>query len=179
MFNQNLERYLKSFGKQVMNRSKAGLQKAGKGGALEQSITYRVVKTNEGYDVQFMMNYYGQFVDKGVSGKIIKQQYVNWKGENTNSPGKGFTNKMPPPAPLEKWIKKKGLKGRDKKTGRYISHKSLAFLIGAKIKREGIKSISFFQKPLGLAMRTFNTQMKIAIAKDIEDTMSGINFKID
>ena len=64
------------------------------------------------------------------------------------------------------------MKGRDKKTGRFISHKSLAFIIGRKIKRDGFKSLSFFQKPLGLGMKQFGKDLLGAITTDITDSIS-------
>ena len=182
MFNKNLERYLNSFGKQVMNRSKSGLQKAKGSTALENSIKFQVKKTSYGYAVEFVMDYYGNFLDKGVSGNKIKQTYKSWDNKNENSPGKGFTTKGPPVDILSKWIKKKGIKpkglgrGRSKNTGQFIS--GFAYLISAKIRREGIKSLAFFQKPLGKAMKTFDSQVKTAIAKDIRGTILGTNFKL-
>ena len=65
----NIERYLNSFGKQVVNRSKGNLQKAKGGGTnLESSIDFKVTTNSEGFSVQFFMENYGTFVDKGVSG---------------------------------------------------------------------------------------------------------------
>jgi|TARA_R110000824_G_scaffold23996_6_gene84871 hypothetical protein len=177
MIHTNLEKYLQGLGKQVMNRAKAGLQSAGKQGALEDSIQFQVLKTSEGYEVFWTMNYYGAFIDKGVSGTEIKRSFTNYQGETLSSPGKGFTNKQPPPEPLEKWIQAKGLKGRDEKSGRYISNRSLAFLIGASIKRKGIPSIMFFQKPLGLAMKTFESQLNVAMSKDLEASIQQANIK--
>lgn len=178
MINDYLETYLMSLGKQVMNRAKAGLQKAGKQGDLENSIQWTLKRTADGYEVFWSMNYYGAFIDKGVSGNEIKRSFTNYQGLTLASPGTGYTTKQPPPEPLEKWIKMKGLKGRDKKSGRYISHRSLAFLIGRKIKRDGIPSIMFFQKPLGLAMKGFESQVKVAMSKDLEATIrnKNINF---
>ena len=182
MFNKNLERYLNSFGKQVMNRSKSGLQKAKGSTALENSINFKVLKTNYGYAVVFTMDTYGQFLDKGVSGNKIKRSYKSWSGKTENSPGKGFTTKGPPVDILSKWIKKKGIKpkgfkrGRSKNTGQFIS--GFAYLISRKIKREGIKSLAFFQKPLGVAYKTFDTEIETAISKDINELLKGTNFKI-
>ena len=182
MFNKNLERYYESFGKQVMNRAKSGLQKAKGSTKLENSIKFKVKKTSYGYAIEFLMDYYGNFLDKGVSGNVTKQTYKSWESKIENSPGKGFTTKGPPVDILSKWIKRKGIKpkglgrGRSKNTGQFIS--GFAYLISAKIRREGIKSLSFFQKPLGKAMKTFDSQVKTAIAKDIRDTISGINFKL-
>ena len=81
------------------------------------------------------------------------------------------------------WIKKKGLKGRKsliknrkgedkekkiKGAGQFITDKSFAFAIAKSIKRKGIKSLSFFQEPLGVNYEILKRQF-LGIAKmDIE-----------
>ena len=172
MKTDNIERYLNSFGKQVVNRAKGNLQKAKGGGtALEGTIRFEVITDAEGFSVQFYMSNYGTFVDKGVSGNEEKQSYKDYRGKTSSSPY-SYKTKQPPPDILSKWIKSKGIKGRDKKTGRFISNMSLAFLIGKKIKRDGIKSLSFFQKPLGLGMKQFGKDLLGAITTDITDRIS-------
>tara|TARA_R110002020_G_scaffold7281_1_gene30768 strand:+ start:307 stop:846 length:540 start_codon:yes stop_codon:yes gene_type:complete len=179
MHTANIERYLNSFGKQVVNRAKGNLQKAKGGGtALEQTIRFEVVADAEGFSVQFYMAEYGSYLDKGVSGNKQKQQYKDYLGKIINSPYK-YTNKQPPPNILAKWISKKGMKGRDKKTGRFISHMSLAFIIGRKIKRDGIKSLAFFQKPLGLGMKQFSAELLGNVKEDIIDTLNETITTID
>ena len=42
MKTENIERYLNSVGKKVVNQSKGNLQRAGKGGKLEESITLKL-----------------------------------------------------------------------------------------------------------------------------------------
>ncbi|BCV05523.1 MAG: hypothetical protein CM15mV109_280 [uncultured marine virus] len=44
-----------------------------------------------------------------------------------------FTSSMPPPKAFKDFIKRKGIKGRDKKTGRFITNKSLQFLIARSV----------------------------------------------
>ena len=171
METDNIEKYLNSFGKQVVNRAKGNLQKAKKGGALEQSIKFKVVTSKDGFTVEFYMNNYGQFVDKGVSGNKQSQSYKDYKGKVVKSPFK-YTNKQPPPDILSKWIKRKGIKGRDKKSGRFISNMSLAFIIGRAIKRDGIKSLSFFQKPLGLGIKQFGKELLKNIKEDVLNTLN-------
>tara|TARA_R110000851_G_scaffold5196_2_gene21700 strand:+ start:1314 stop:1847 length:534 start_codon:yes stop_codon:yes gene_type:complete len=174
MDTKNVERYLNSFGKQVVNRSKANLGKAKGGGTkLAQSIRFEVKPDSNGFVVKFYMDNYGTFLDKGVSGNKKKQSYKNYENQTESSPYK-YTTKQPPPDILSKWIKKKGIKGRDKKTGRFISNLSLAFIIGRSIKRDGIKSLSFFQKPLGLGMKQFGKDLLGAITTDITDKLSTI-----
>ena len=123
----SLERYLKSFGKQVVKQAKGNLSKAGKKGALSNSIDFFVIRKGGTLTVRFKMNSYGAFVDKGVSGTDKKRSYKDYKGKTKSSPFK-YKAKQPPSGIIEKWIKRKGLKGRDKK-GRFITHKSLSFLI--------------------------------------------------
>ena len=172
MKTDNIERYLNSFGKQVVNRAKGNLQKAKGGGtALEQSIRFEVVADADGFTLQFYMSDYGTFQDKGVSGNKQQQKYKDYKGKVITSPYK-YTTKQPPPGILAKWISKKGIKGRDKKSGRFITNLSLAFIIGRAIKRDGIKSLSFFQKPLGLGLKQFGKDLLGNVKQDIIDSLN-------
>ena len=176
MKTENIERYLESFGKQVVAQSKTTLNyKKGGDTKLENSIKFEVITTADGFTVQFYMSSYGQFLDKGVSGNKIKRSYKSWSGKTENSPGKGFTTKGPPVDILSKWIKKKGIKpkgfkrGRSKNTGQFIS--GFAYLISRKIKREGIKSLAFFQKPLGLGLKQFGKDLLGSVKEDILNTL--------
>jgi hypothetical protein len=173
MDTDNLERYLNSFGKQVVNRAKGNLQKAkGGGSALEQSISFEVINDKDGgFSVQFYMANYGTFVDKGVSGNNKTRKYKDYKNKKVSSPYR-YKSKQPPPDILAKWISKKNIKGRDEKTGRYISNLSLAFIMGRAIKRDGIQGLSFFQKPLALGLKQFGGEMLKAVSEDIIDTLN-------
>ena len=72
MKTDNIEKYLNSFGKQVVNRAKGNLQKAGKGGNLENSITFKVVTEADGFSVQFYMDSYGKDLLENVKEDIIE-----------------------------------------------------------------------------------------------------------
>ena len=61
MKTENIENYLNSFGKQVVNRAKGNLQKAKGGGTkLESSIRFEVVSDADGFIIQFFMENYGK-----------------------------------------------------------------------------------------------------------------------
>jgi hypothetical protein len=172
----NLERYLNSFGKQVVNRSKGNLQKAGKGGKLEDSISFKVIEDVDGFTVQFFMSYYGQFVDKGVSGTKKKRTFKNYKNKVISSPysyknSKGHS--QPPSSALDKWAVKKGIAPRDRK-GRFMKRKTLTFLIARSIGRYGIQGISFFQKPLMLGLREFGKEMLGNVKEDIINSLTTV-----
>ena len=167
MKTENIENYLNSFGKQVVNRAKGNLQKSKGGGTkLESSIRFEIVSDAKGFTVQFYMESYGTFVDKGVSGNKKKRKFKDYKNQLISSPY-SYTSKQPPPNILAKWISKKGIKGRDKKSGKFISNLSLAFIIGRKIKRDGIQGISFFQKPLALGLKQYGKDLLGALKEDI------------
>ena len=69
MDTKNVERYLNSFGQEVVNGAKRNLSAAGKGGGnLEKSIDFKVKPDSNGFVVEFLMADYGTFVDKGVKG---------------------------------------------------------------------------------------------------------------
>ena len=172
MKTDNIEKYLNSFGKQVVNRAKGNLQKAGKGGNLENSITFKVVTEADGFSVQFYMDSYGTFVDKGVSGTQVKRSFKDYKGKTITSPYK-YTTKQPPSRVLDKWIVKKGIAPRDEK-GRFMSRKSISFLIARSIKRKGIQGISFFQKPLMLGLKQFGKEMLGAVKDDIINGLTTV-----
>jgi hypothetical protein len=164
---ENLQRYLDSFGKQVLKDANGILSSQKENTALSKSIRFKVEKDSQGFTTKFYMLDYGTFVDKGVSGNKIKRGYINTEGFAASTPY-SYKSKQPPANILAKWVAKKGLKGRDKKTGRYISNMSLAFLIARKIKRDGIQGISFFQKPLGIRYGELKTKLLNVLKLDIE-----------
>jgi len=173
MKTDNIERYLNSFGKYVVQQSRANLTKAKKNvnKDLYNSISFEVDSNPDGFSVKFYMDSYGTFVDKGVSGNKKIQDFVTWDNRKVASPY-NYKSKQPPSGIIEKWIRARKLKGRDRKTGRFISNKSLAFLIARNIKLQGIKGISFFQRPLGLGLEKFGKEFLSNVKQDIID---GLN----
>ena len=173
MKTEALERYLNSFGKQVVNRAKGNLQKSKGGGTnLEKSLSFKVITDADGFTVQFFMDSYGTFVDKGVSGTDVRRSFKDYKGSTISSPYK-YTTKQPPSRVLDKWIVKKGIAPRDEK-GRFMSRKSISFLIARSIKRKGIQGISFFQKPLMLGLKQFGKEMLGAVKDDIINGLTTV-----
>ena len=167
----SLERYLNSFGKQVVKEARGILQKEKGETSVGKSIRFVVEEDTQGYSTKFYMEDYGMFLDKGVSGNKVSRKYTSFTGSTQTSPYK-YTTKGPPIDILSKWIKKKGIKGhgvkkgRSKNTGQFIS--GFAYLISKKIKREGIKSLSFFQIPLGIGLRQVKDKMLSELKLDIQ-----------
>ena len=164
----SLENFLKTFGNKVVDEAKKSLKKQKGDTALGQSIRVKVVPTATGFDTMFYMNDYGTYLDEGVSGTKVSHSFTDAKGKTRKS-SYSYTNKQPPSGIIEKWIKKKGIKGRSSKTGRFITNKSLSFLIARSIKLKGLKSLSFFQKPLGVEYIKLKKQILDVLKLDIQN----------
>ena len=171
----SLENYLKIFGQKVVDDAKKSLQKQKGSTALGKSIRVKVVPTATGFDTMFYMNDYGTYLDEGVSGTKVSHSFTDAKGKTRKS-SYSYTTKGPPIDILSKWVKKKGIKGhgmkkgRDKNTGRYIT--GLAIYISKKIRTRGIKSLSFFQKPLGVEYIKLKEQILDVLKLDIENYLT-------
>tara|TARA_R110002073_G_scaffold88018_1_gene209029 strand:+ start:81 stop:620 length:540 start_codon:yes stop_codon:yes gene_type:complete len=174
----NIERYLNSFGKYVVQQSRSNLTKAKKNNTkdLYNSISFKVTTNAQGFSVQFFMDNYGTFVDKGVSGTQTKRTFKDYKGKVIKSPysyknSKGHS--QPPSSALDKWVVRKGIAPRDA-SGKFMSRKSITFLIARSIGRKGIQGISFFQKPLGLGLKQFGKDLLGSVKEDIINSITTI-----
>tara|TARA_R100000664_G_scaffold19879_1_gene29066 strand:- start:8 stop:538 length:531 start_codon:yes stop_codon:yes gene_type:complete len=165
---KNVERYLDSFGKYTIQQARQVLTKKKKNVSkdLYNSLRFVVRHTKDGYEIGFYMLPYGAFVDKGVSGTDNQQIFRNVEGKEVISPFK-YTTKKPPAGILFKWIKNRSLKGRDKKTGRFITDKSFSFALQNSIYKNGMKGISFFSRPLELGLKRFGEDILKSLSKDI------------
>ena len=166
----SLQNYLDIVAKQVVKDAQRILRSAKGDTALGASIRSEVQATAKGYSISFYMQDYGAYLDEGVSGNSNPVSFTNYKGM-TEASRFQYTTKGPPIDILSKWIKKKGIKpegfgrGRSKDTGQYLS--GFAYLISKKIKREGIKSLSFFSKPLGINYKDLQEKLLKEFKKDV------------
>ena len=134
---RHLDEAFRKFGRVVITQSRANLsrQKHNDTKVLYKSLGYSSRASKRSFEFDFRMEYYGMFLDQGVNGKVKK-----W--------GSPYTFKRQPPAEVfEKWAKRKGIKPRDRKTGKFISYKSLSYLIARAKLRDGQKPTHFFSKP--------------------------------
>ena len=167
-----IEAILSSFGSKLIEKARANLNKKGKRakGTLFNEMSYNIEKTMSG--IKFKMDFgqaddYWQFIDQGVQGS------GGFKGRGRarglGSPFK-FGRKQPPLRAILPWISIKGIKGRDKK-GRFITKKSLAFLIARSIKQKGIERTRFISKPYDDMIGDLNSEIAEAFAVDIDNSI--------
>jgi len=157
--NDNAKRFLTDFKNYVVKESKSNLTRLKKSSSkkLYNSINGTVKVSKNSMSVDFSMEEYGLFQDKGVSGK--KNKY--------NTPY-NYTTKMPPPKALDKWIVRKGIAPRNEK-GQLVTRKSLQYVIARGIYFNGIKPSLFFTKPFDKAFKRMPDELIKKYGLDIDN----------
>ena len=159
----NVKDSLNKFAKYVVQQSRSNLTKGKKNvsKSLYNSIDYDLTVSPNSFSLSFIMDEYGMYQDKGVSG--TEKKY--------NTPFK-YTNKMPPIKPLADWAKFKNIRLRDEK-GKFAkgNYKTIGFLISRSIYRKGIKPSLFFTKPFERSFKNLPDEVVKAFALEIEDLL--------
>ena len=166
-FKKAMEKYAKYVVQQARSNLSKGKNNASK--QLYNSLNYDVKQNRTsggqfatGYNAEFFMEDYGIYQDLGVRGKT---SYYADKG-TASSPFQ-YKNKMPPPKSLQSWIKRDKIKGRDKKTGRFISYESLSYIIAKSIQHKGIRATLFFTKPFEAGINKYGDEIAGGFGDDI------------
>lgn len=166
MANNKLKKVLEAFHRAVISKAKQNLAKDKNNdtGKLSNSMVGEVEVSDDGVIMTISMEEYGEFLDKGISGKDKKY----------NTPF-SFNNKQPDSRPLAKWAKRKGmrLEGYDGVMGN-AQYNTLGFLIARGIFRGGRKPSLFFTKPFEEEVAQLPDIVLEATGQDIEDLIRGI-----
>ena len=172
----NVEKELKNFAKYVVTKARINLRGSDKNssGKLAKSLDSDVKVSKNSFQLAFMMEDYGVFQDKGVRGKSSS-------AKAPNSPfkfGSGTGKKGGLSEGINKWVKRKRFQFRDKKSGKFLSYDSTAFLISRSIYHKGIAPSLFFTKPFEKAFKNIDKDLIKAYKLDVEELMkNSINNK--
>jgi hypothetical protein len=161
--------YLDKFGKYVVQQSRTNLTKKDKKdrGELYNSLGYELEVGKNSFSLSFKMTDYGQFVDKGVKGKVSSTKAPNSPfrfGTGTGRKG-GLTDG------INGWVKRKRFQFKDKK-GKFMSYESTAYLIRNSIYNKGLKTTNFFTRPFELAFKKLPDELVEAFALDMENLLN-------
>jgi len=166
-----LEKAVQKYARYVVKQAKSNLKKGGynnKGknvtGKLSNSIKPVFDYDKDNFYVSFEMLNYGIFQDRGVHGTT--SSYI----ENKNSPfkfGSGTGPKGGLSSGIENWIKLKKFQFRDKK-GRFMSYKSMQYIIVNSIWRRGLRATLFMATPFEQGIKKFGDEFLNAYSLDIE-----------
>ena len=145
--NRNTQLALEKFGKYLVTESRKNLTRKNKNNTrkLYDSLRYEVDVTTNAVNFDFIMEEYGEWVDKGRK-----------KGT------------MPPQKEIFKWVQKKGIQFRDNR-GRFKTYESTAWAIAKSIKKRGIPATDFYSRPFNLGYAKLPNDVVQAYALDIQD----------
>lgn len=155
---------LERFRRNVVRASRKNLQKKNSTGELHKSVTSKLKIHKNSFTLSFLMEDYGVFQDKGVSG--IKKKY-NTPFSYKSKGGKNGLKGMPPPKVFDKWNIRRGIAPRDKK-GKFLKRKQINFLIAKSIFEKGIKPTRFFTDPFEKEFKKLSKDITEAYALDVE-----------
>jgi hypothetical protein len=167
---KNLNDALEQYAKYVIQQARTNLTKDKKnGGDLYNSLNYEILEDTNQFLVDFLMEDYAMFVDKGVKGKtstypetrsaLSQFQYGSGTGP------KGGLRKG-----INKWLRKKRFQWRDEK-GRFLSYETMTFLISRSIYNKGLKANLFFTKPFEKGLQRLSKQLYAGFVKDIDNSI--------
>ena len=171
---------LTAFKKYVIQQARTNLTKGEKNfsrelyDSLEGKVTFDDTRVN----IDFTMEEYGLYQDKGVKG--VNSNYV----ENKNSPfsyksSSNLVGLEGATGQFGKWAKHKKLRWRNQKSGKYLSYQSIGFILANSIKNKGIKASMFFTKPFEKAFDNLDEDLREAYGKDVVDFLESSLRKVD
>ena len=153
----NTEEALRQYVDLIIASAKKNLANEGinASGSLSKSIKPKTVAfTENGIEAGIEMNYYGEFIDKGVNGR--KSAYTT---------PYSYKDKMPPPSKLDKWVVKRKIAPRDDK-GKFLPRKSVLFAIAMGIYQNGKKPTLFMTKPFEKMRKDLPVKLITAFRED-------------
>lgn len=172
---KNVDDLIKKFRSYVIQQSRSNLTKGGKNvsSKLYNSINSEVLKEDNYTLINFSMEDYGAYQDQGVQGKRSSAKAPNSPFKFGSGKGKegGLTRG------IDKWVRNKGIQFRDKKSGKFLSYQSTAFIITRSIYQTGIRPSLFFTKPYEIAKDRYLGKELIKAFKADVDTL--ISYKLE
>ncbi len=160
MKTKHVKKVFDIFATKVVETAKGILNAKGKNasGDLKDSLGYSLQVKEGMLDLRFLGAPYARIVDEGIRGSksSAKAPKSTFK----------YTSKQPPSGVIDKWVVRKGLKGARDEKGRFISRKSLVFLIARNIKLFGIKPTNFFTDAVNQGLKGLPKDFAKAYALD-------------
>ena len=167
---KNVDEVLNAYAEYVVDSAKKNLVDERKSlGDLYKSVSYTFDKSQNLFLLDFLMEDYGVFVDKGVKGKTstypeTKAALSQFQYGSGNFPKGGLTEG------INEWMKKKRFQWRTK-DGRFMSYESMSYIIARSIYNKGLKANLFFTTPFELGLRNLPKQLTDAFSLDIENAI--------
>lgn len=159
----------------IQNDGKARRKRIDASGNLRNSLRVSEIEAIDGnLTIGILMDYYGKFVDKGVSGtqfQTPEESPYSFKSE-------GVSVEMQ--YSIFQWMRTKRIRLRDAgqfKKGKITekSYESLAYVIARSVKRKGINQTHFITNPFNLMDKQLPEMLQEALSLDIENYLVSLN----
>ena len=173
-----LKKALQKIGKIWRKNARISLRKQDKvnTGALYNSMSVTVGEDNEGYFVNITPQvHYWEFVDKGVQGASR-----NIFSRQSESPFKFGSGKGPRGlrGAIDKWVVQKNIEGTRDAQGRFVTRKSMVFMISRAIYNRGLKP-TFFISDTRKRLKVKALQwLGLALGQDVANAVR-LNLKLN
>ena len=150
----NTKKALENFGKYLVKESRKNLTRKKKNvtNSLYDSLDYQVKAMPNSFEFDFLMEEYGEWVDKGRKA-----------------------GKNPPFSPLRKWVQDRRIQFRDN-SGRFQTYDQTAWAVVKSIGKKGIEPSNFYSRPFNLGFQKLPNEVAEAYALD---AVEFIEFTID
>lgn len=150
----NTQKALNKFGKYLVAQSRSNLTRMKKNVSkrLYESLGYDVSVMPNSFDFDFVMEEYGEWVDKGRRA-----------------------GKAPPYSPILEWVQNRRIQFRDNR-GKFQSYQQTAWAVVGGIKKNGIEPSNFYTRPFNLGFQKLPQEVAEAYALDVVDFLE---FSID
>ena len=150
----NTKKALENFGKYLVKESRKNLTRKKKNvtSSLYDSLDYQVKAMPNSFEFDFLMEEYGEWVDKGRKA-----------------------GKNPPFSPLRKWVQDRRIQFRDN-SGRFQTYDQTAWAVVKSIGKKGIEPSNFYTRPFNLGFQKLPNEVAEAYALDVEEFL---DFTID
>ena len=150
----NTKKALEKFGKYLVKESRKNLTRKKKNvtSSLYDSLDYQVKAMPNSFEFDFLMEEYGEWVDKGRRA-----------------------GKNPPFSPLRKWVQDRRIQFRDNR-GRFQTYDQTAWAVVKSIGKKGIEPSNFYTRPFNLGFQKLPDEVAEAYALDVEEFL---DFTID
>ena len=145
--NLNTKLALEKFGKYLVAESRKNLTRKKKisRGKLYDSLDYKVNVMENSINFDFIMEEYGEWVDKGRRA-----------------------GKNPPFSAIREWVQQRKIQFRDNK-GKFKTYDSTAWAVVKSIGKKGIKPTDFYSRPFNLGYAKLPDEVVNAYALDVTD----------
>lgn len=163
-------KYLSNFAMNVVKGARQNLTKKGKNdsNALYNSLGKEVTVGKNSFSLAFFMEEYGNYLDQGVKGKESSSRAPNSPfrfGTGSSTGGKSLSEIM------TEYAKRKGFQWKDKKTGKFMSHQSMGYIMARSKYNKGVAPTMFFTKPFEAAFKRLPDELVEKFGLDIDNLL--------